>query len=241
MRTFREYVDRRDEASYNPFRNVGVGGNLGGIAGKALGGEGGDLLKYFGHVPGAAAGAGPAIVGGLGQTASKYRSMSRGNPYISDTPQQTKALAGKAFNDSSAWLLNYVAREQVPQARQKKTAVLNKALSDLENHFHSQQPQKITGTGVTVGKQPTTLGNVFALPVSLIAGIKSAAKNVIDTMNPAYQSQENEWLVNIEKMVLSLDALNRVSGPELVDSAIQTFLHNIHYGGDAKAREIGRS
>lgn len=239
MKTFREYVVRRDEASYNPLQGLRAkGGKFGDI---------GDTVATIGYPFAAAGGSLPAVAGGLGQTAGKYRSMVRGNPYISDTPERTKALAGKAFNDSSGWLLNYVAGQKMPKVHQGLITFLHQSISELEEHFRTQQPKQITGTGVMVGKQPTTLGNIFALPVSIISGIKAAAKNVIDTFNPAYQTQSNAWIENVNKMVLSLDALNtwekELSGqpPQLIDSYIQTFLHNLEKGWDARAREIGTS
>lgn len=232
--TFREYVVRR-EASSNIFQNAGAG--RGSMASDAR-----DVVSTLGFAPaGAIAAPYAAAKGFLGTTPGKYRSMVRGNPYLSDTPERTKVLAGKAYEDSSSWLLDRVEREKVPQVRGRLITSLQQAVQELDQHFHSQQPTKITATGQMVGQQATGMSNFFALPASIIAGIKQAAKNVIDTLNPAYQNQSNEWAESVNKMVLSLDALRSVLPMELVDSYIKTFLHNLEKGWGSRAREIGRS
>jgi hypothetical protein len=200
-----------------------------------------DLASTLGFAPaGVIAAPYAAAKGFLGTTPGKYRSMVRGNPYLSDTSERTKALAGKAFKDSSSWLLDRVERE-MPRTRGKFIVSLKQALQELEQYFHSQQPTKITATGQMVGQQATGLSNFFALPVSIITGIKQAAKNVIDTLNPEYQNQSNEWVESVNKMVLSLDALRSVLSMELIDSYIKTFLHNLEKGWGSQAREIGSS
>lgn len=237
--TFKEYVERRNEASFNPFRNIGTG-----TSSKSLGGEGGDVIKYFGHIPGGLAATPYATAQGLKQVPNKYRSMVHGNPYTTDNPEGTKKLAGDAFKKSSDWLLNYVAKEQLPRARNRLIKFLQEKLVEVENYFRSQESKSKKIAGVNIGQQPSSFGNIFALPVSIISGIKLAAKNVIDTLNPVYQEKSNGWTVNIEKMILALDALNSweksLEQPsDLVNAYIKTFLHNLQYGWNAKTREIG--
>lgn len=219
MLTFREYIALK-EASYNPFQSVGTGSDAADIAGT------------LGYLPAGLAASPYAAYKGLQQAAGTYRSMRHGNPYLSDSPQNTKVVAGKAFKESSDWLLNFVANEKLPKAKQGYIQFLATKLGEVEKEMQQAQP-----------KRPSVLGGVFALPVSVFSGVRAAAKNVIDTLNPEYRAPTTTklWMDNIEKMVLALDALRTVVPWDLIDAYIKTFLHNLEKGWGSGARKIGLS
>lgn len=83
MGSFKEYVQRRDEVSFNPLHRA-------------------DANNLLLHPLGAAAGLPFAANSGLSKIAPQYRAMTTGNPYKSTNPN----LAIRAFEKSRDWLLN---------------------------------------------------------------------------------------------------------------------------------------
>ena len=218
MYNFREYIDRRDESSFNPLHKIGDTGRWGDIE---------DAAAVVGHIPVAAASLIPAALSGMGAMPDQYRKMRYGNPFKSDTDAKTRHIALTAFERNRDWLLNYTEKQP------KIANWLISILEQVEKYFQTQQQTNIAG--VYMGQQPTTIGGVLALGGSFFKGITTSLRNVFDTINPVHEIPPNETLINgyTTKVLQALDALQSVDKAAAINK-LEEFLHVLERGGNAK-------
>ena len=217
MYSFREYIDRRDEVSFNPLHKIGSMGRWGDIE---------DAASVVGHIPVAAVSSIPAALSGVGAVTPQYRDWRYGNPFKSGTNSQTRHIALTAFERNRDWLLNYTEKHP------KIANWLISVLEEVEKYFQTQQQTNIAG--VHMGQQPTKIGGILALPASFFKGITTSLRNIFDTINPVHEIPPNEAMISgyVTKVLQALDALQSVDKMAAINK-LEEFLHILEGGGSA--------
>ena len=247
MLSFKEYASRRDETSWNPFNQKS--------AADTMGGETGQMVKTVTGFPLGVGAAGVGAAAGFGSVPGAYRQHTTGNPYISPEEAnrppgmerpKTQRLATQGFMNASKWLLDFIAGQRPRDKKLYMATLYNNSarpgvLNQVSEYVKKGQRTPTAMGGVTAGAQGTTLGNIFALPLSLVKGAKQAIVNAWDSFNPEYDISR-EWPVQVQNMIYALDAMLTLpngGGPEgLADSYVQELIFNL--GQPDKVRQLGR-
>jgi hypothetical protein len=216
MLSFKEYVARCDEASYNPLHGIGSGGETMNIA-KTLAAW---PVGLGSSAVGAAAGAG--VVPGI------YRAKTSGNPYISqDNLSITKGLAIPAFRKHINRLLEIIKLESIPRIRKLMIDEISEILDKVKRQLDiggssvlgvGRSKTAVGWQSYKVGQKPSMVGRMFALPSALIGGIRQAVINAIDSINPSYDIK-SEIANEVQGLVYALEAVSKLpNGKDLLDS-----------------------